>query len=212
MCTESFPGVESGRGVTLNRHSLLVPRSRKRVELYLYSPYGPSWPMTDWNVPIICPSFFVHAKAQEGTLVNLNGCIAHIQEYIWKGLVARFRIYFIRFHGARLEFHQTEGIIHETRWESVTWIFTAAHEKRKRRWTFHSILKIKRAMNIFVPIVIAQFSSSSSCAFESSSFNHNVNFVCFRLGSQTPGNCSEKKHTTFRTRRKFEIKNKANCQ
>jgi len=32
-----------------------------------------------------------------------------------KGLVARFRIYFIRLHGARLEFHQTAGIIHETR-------------------------------------------------------------------------------------------------
>jgi hypothetical protein len=33
-----FPGVESGRGVTLTPHPLLVPRSRKRVELYLYSP------------------------------------------------------------------------------------------------------------------------------------------------------------------------------
>jgi len=50
----------------------------------------------------------------------------------------------------------------------VTRINTAAHEKMKRRWTFHSILKIKRVMNTFVAILIAQFSSSSSYAFESS--------------------------------------------
>jgi len=36
----SFPGVKSGRGVTLTTHSLLVAWSRK-VELYHYSPYGP---------------------------------------------------------------------------------------------------------------------------------------------------------------------------
>jgi hypothetical protein len=39
MGTGSFPGVKSGRGVTLTLH-LLVPWSR-RVELYIYSPYGP---------------------------------------------------------------------------------------------------------------------------------------------------------------------------
>jgi hypothetical protein len=38
MVTCSFPGVESGRGVTLTPHPLLVPRSKNRVELYLYSP------------------------------------------------------------------------------------------------------------------------------------------------------------------------------
>jgi hypothetical protein len=37
MGTGSFPGVES-RGVTLTPHPLLVPRSKNRVELYLYSP------------------------------------------------------------------------------------------------------------------------------------------------------------------------------
>jgi hypothetical protein len=31
--TESFRGVESGRGVTLTPHSLLVPRSKNKVEL-----------------------------------------------------------------------------------------------------------------------------------------------------------------------------------
>jgi hypothetical protein len=34
----SFSGVESGRDVTLTPHPLLVPRSKKRVELYIYSP------------------------------------------------------------------------------------------------------------------------------------------------------------------------------
>jgi hypothetical protein len=38
MGTGSFPGVESGRGVTLTPHPLLVARSKNRVELYLYSP------------------------------------------------------------------------------------------------------------------------------------------------------------------------------
>jgi hypothetical protein len=38
MGTGSFPGVESGRGVTLTPHPLLVPRSKNIVELYLYSP------------------------------------------------------------------------------------------------------------------------------------------------------------------------------
>jgi hypothetical protein len=37
MGTWSFPWVESGRGVTLTPH-LLVLRSKNRVELYLYSP------------------------------------------------------------------------------------------------------------------------------------------------------------------------------
>jgi hypothetical protein len=38
MGTESFPGVESGRGVTLTPHPLLVPRSKNRIELCLYFP------------------------------------------------------------------------------------------------------------------------------------------------------------------------------
>jgi hypothetical protein len=36
MGTGSFPGVESGRGVTL---TLLVPRFENRVQLYHYSPF-----------------------------------------------------------------------------------------------------------------------------------------------------------------------------
>jgi hypothetical protein len=45
MGTEPFPGVQSGRGVTLTPHPLLVTRSKNRVKLYLYCPLGPSWPV-----------------------------------------------------------------------------------------------------------------------------------------------------------------------
>jgi hypothetical protein len=38
MGTGSFPGVESGRGVTLTPHPIIVPRSKNTVVLYLYSP------------------------------------------------------------------------------------------------------------------------------------------------------------------------------
>ena len=41
MGTGYFPGVNSGRGVTLTPHPLLVLWSTKGLELYLYSPYGP---------------------------------------------------------------------------------------------------------------------------------------------------------------------------
>ena len=40
MGTGSFPGVNSGRGVTLTPHPFYC-RGQERVELYLYSPYGP---------------------------------------------------------------------------------------------------------------------------------------------------------------------------
>jgi hypothetical protein len=38
MGTGSFPGVRIGRSVTLTPHPVLVPKSKNRVELYLYSP------------------------------------------------------------------------------------------------------------------------------------------------------------------------------
>ena len=38
MGAGSFQGVESGRGVTLTPHPILVPKSKNRIEFYLYSP------------------------------------------------------------------------------------------------------------------------------------------------------------------------------
>jgi hypothetical protein len=61
MGTRSFPGVESGWGVTLDPSPLLVPRSKNRVDLY--SSYRPSWPVkrvklnrkyNDSQISIIC--------------------------------------------------------------------------------------------------------------------------------------------------------------
>jgi len=40
MSTRSYPRVKSGRGVTLTPHPFSC-RGQERVELYLYSPYGP---------------------------------------------------------------------------------------------------------------------------------------------------------------------------
>jgi hypothetical protein len=38
MGTGFFPGLESGRDVTLTPHPFLVLKSKNRVEIYLYSP------------------------------------------------------------------------------------------------------------------------------------------------------------------------------
>jgi len=46
MGTVSFPGVKQpGHGVALTTHPHLALRFRERVELYLYSPCGFSWPV-----------------------------------------------------------------------------------------------------------------------------------------------------------------------
>jgi hypothetical protein len=45
MGTGSFMWVESGRGMTLTPHPLLVLRSKNKVELHIYSSWGPSWPV-----------------------------------------------------------------------------------------------------------------------------------------------------------------------
>jgi len=39
------PGVKSGRGVALTTHPPSSAVVKERVELYLYSPYGLSWPV-----------------------------------------------------------------------------------------------------------------------------------------------------------------------
>jgi len=56
MGTGSFPGIKSGRGVTLTPHPLVVPWSRKgrAVPLLLYGPYGlyrTSVPVHGCNLP-----------------------------------------------------------------------------------------------------------------------------------------------------------------
>jgi hypothetical protein len=60
----SFPGVESGRSVTLTPHSLLVPKSKNSVELYLYPPFGPLWPVTDIDIDIFVNCSWVDTRWQ----------------------------------------------------------------------------------------------------------------------------------------------------
>jgi hypothetical protein len=53
MGTESLsPGIRCGRGVTLTTHTIWC-RGSRRVELYLYSPSGPSWPVLGWTLPLL---------------------------------------------------------------------------------------------------------------------------------------------------------------
>ena len=53
MGTGYFPGVKR-LGRDFNLHPQIAPRL-KRVELYLYSPYGPSWPVIVWILPLPLP-------------------------------------------------------------------------------------------------------------------------------------------------------------
>jgi hypothetical protein len=65
MGTGSFPGVECCRGVTLTPHPVLVPRSKHRVELYLHSPKGSSWPVKRVK----------HNLMQKFNSVHFDGCL-----------------------------------------------------------------------------------------------------------------------------------------
>jgi hypothetical protein len=65
MGTGSFPGVNYGRGVTLTTHVFWC-RGHERVELYLYSPYGPyglytaSVPVQGGTLPYLSARTRVH--------------------------------------------------------------------------------------------------------------------------------------------------------
>ena len=66
MGNGSFPGLERGRGVTLTPHPLLVSRPKNRVELHLYSPQGPSWPIK-WVKP-------THTDSSSATTYSMYSC------------------------------------------------------------------------------------------------------------------------------------------
>ena len=54
MGTGSFPGVKQlGRGV--DHPPPASAEVKERVELYLYSPSGPSWPVLGWTLPLPLP-------------------------------------------------------------------------------------------------------------------------------------------------------------
>jgi hypothetical protein len=66
LCTGSFPGVKQpGRGVDHPPPS--SAQVKERLELYLYSPSGPSWPVVGWTLPLLLTHSLV-----KSTLVNLS--------------------------------------------------------------------------------------------------------------------------------------------
>ena len=53
MCTRSFLGVKQ-LGCGADNWPPSSTEVKERVELYLYSPSGPSWPALGWNLPLHC--------------------------------------------------------------------------------------------------------------------------------------------------------------
>ena len=74
MSTGSFPGVKSGRGVTLTRHPLLVPSPRKNraISLNPYGPYGlyrASVPVKGCTLPYLTGHDATHYAVPSKSLV-----------------------------------------------------------------------------------------------------------------------------------------------
>jgi hypothetical protein len=63
MGTESFPGVKRPERDVDHPHPSIA-EVKERVELYLYSPSGPSWPVPGWTVPLSCIEFTRQSKPQ----------------------------------------------------------------------------------------------------------------------------------------------------
>jgi hypothetical protein len=65
MGTGSFPGVKRPRrGV--DHPPPCSAEVKERVELYLYSPSGPSWPVIGWTLPLLLPFFSYGSSAPWG--------------------------------------------------------------------------------------------------------------------------------------------------
>jgi hypothetical protein len=56
MGTKSFPGVNRP-GHDVDHPPSSSAEVKERIELYLYSPSGPSWPVTEWTLPLPLPLF-----------------------------------------------------------------------------------------------------------------------------------------------------------
>jgi len=86
MDTGSFPGVKSGRDVTLTPHSLQC-RGQERVELYLYSRYGP-YGLDRASVPVQGCTYYltlwlgIHVDTGEGKNVVSGEKINSIRIFV----------------------------------------------------------------------------------------------------------------------------------
>ena len=71
MGTGSFPGVKRpGRGIDNPPPS--ITEVKEKVELYIYSPFGPLWPVIEWTLPLL---FTVFLNETLGGLAKRYRCI-----------------------------------------------------------------------------------------------------------------------------------------
>jgi hypothetical protein len=74
-----FPGGKLRPGCDANPSPPSNAEVKNRVELYLYSPLGPSWPMKGWNLPISQTTRF----SNKGYCIR-NLCFNFVYEFIMK--------------------------------------------------------------------------------------------------------------------------------
>jgi hypothetical protein len=123
MGTGSFPGVKRpGRGVD---HPL--PSSaevKERVELYLYTPSGPSWPVLGWALPL--PRLFIRLpyypdkdsnKAPRGysweALLPHTTCLSYCLSF------TEFRVCYVCDTQQGCEYRQVFGVANHSGWKST---------------------------------------------------------------------------------------------
>jgi hypothetical protein len=86
MGTGSFPGVESGRGVTLTPHPVLVPRSKNRLSYTSNLPKGLHGLWKGWNLPThsTCSLFKVVLPSGASTsLISASQWYLKTASYEW---------------------------------------------------------------------------------------------------------------------------------
>jgi hypothetical protein len=113
MCTGSFPGVKRpGRGVDHPPPS--SARVKERVELYLYSPSGPSWPVLGRSLPLPLPYVYLPF-----IVLCVELCVSNIQN----GVVSLYRLKFglsVHFmRGGVMGAFQLFIIIHQTNTNTI---------------------------------------------------------------------------------------------
>jgi len=79
MGTGSFPGVKSGRGVTLTPHPLLVPWSRKSRGIPLHGPYG----LYRASVPVQgCTLYLVYFVSRKVQKIHDSSHLSHRKHFL----------------------------------------------------------------------------------------------------------------------------------
>ena len=81
-----------GRGVALTTHPPSSAEVKERVELYLYSTSGPSWPVLGWTLPLSLPFLETVNKittSRRGQLINvyvIRECVSCWMYVWWNGV------------------------------------------------------------------------------------------------------------------------------